>query len=48
MKKTYITPAANEIKLNTKNVILTTSGMSVGSPINSGYGDARGDDGDDW
>lgn len=48
MKKTYIAPASNEIKLNLKNSILIGSTMSVGGTVNSGEGDARGNDGDDW
>ena len=48
MKKTYITPTSVEYRLDTKNAILTTSSLSVGDPINSGSGDAREDDGDEW
>ncbi len=41
MKKTYIYPTVNVLRLKTKIAILTTSALQKGEDINSGQGDAR-------
>ncbi|MBQ9202954.1 MAG: hypothetical protein IJ155_01795 [Prevotella sp.] len=41
MKKTYINPAMEIVKLEMKNVVLTASALSVGENWENGEGAAR-------